>query len=58
MEKLFEVRETETDVSLLRNYLTKELVEQLDLYVYRRENDEWSSSTRTGEPSAMKWCGK
>jgi len=41
MEKLFEVRETETDVSLLRNYLTKELVEQLDLYVYRRRGDEW-----------------
>lgn len=41
LEKLFEVRETETDVSLLRNYLTKELVEELDLYVYRRENDEW-----------------
>lgn len=41
MEKLFEVRETETDVSLLRNYLTKELVEELDLYVYRREDDEW-----------------
>lgn len=41
MEKLFEVRETETDVSLLRNYLTKDLVEELDLYVYRREDDEW-----------------
>lgn len=41
MEKLFEVRETETDASLLRNYLTKELVEQLDLYIYRREGDEW-----------------
>lgn len=41
LEKLFEVRETETDVSLLRNYLTKELVEQLDLYVYRRRGDEW-----------------
>lgn len=41
MEKLFEVRETETDLSLIRNYLTKELVEELDLYVYRREGDRW-----------------
>lgn len=41
MEKLFEVREVETDVSLVRNYLTEELVEELDLYVYRREGDEW-----------------
>ncbi|HEY8418343.1 MAG TPA: SpoVR family protein [Limnochordales bacterium] len=38
---LFEVRETETDVSLVRNHLTRELVEELDLYVYRREGDEW-----------------
>ena len=40
-KKLFEVRETESDVSLLRNYLTKELVEELDLYLYRKEGDEW-----------------
>ncbi len=40
-KKLFEVRETESDVSLLRNYLTKELVEDLDLYLYRKEGDEW-----------------
>ena len=39
--KLFEVRETESDVSLLRNYLTKDLVEKLDLYLYRKEGDEW-----------------
>lgn len=39
--KLFEVRETESDVSLLRNYLTKELVERLDLYLYKKEGDEW-----------------
>src|SRR5690606_11020672 len=36
---LFEVRETETDLSLVRNWLTQELVEELDLYVYRRQGD-------------------
>lgn len=41
MQKLFEVRETETDVSLLRNYLTEDLVDELDLYVYRRVRNEW-----------------
>ncbi|MGQ9523827.1 MAG: SpoVR family protein [Armatimonadota bacterium] len=41
MQKLFEVRELENDVSFLRNYLTKELVEELDLYIYRREGDQW-----------------
>ncbi len=39
--KIFEVREIENDVSLLRNYLTKELVEELDLYLYRKEGDQW-----------------
>ena len=39
-EKLFQVRETESDVSLIRNYLTKELVEDLDLYLYQRVGDE------------------
>ncbi|HEU5199913.1 MAG TPA: SpoVR family protein [Ktedonobacterales bacterium] len=39
--KLFEVREMENDVSLLRNYLTKELVEDLDLYIYKKEGDQW-----------------
>ena len=38
--QLFRVRETECDVSLVRNYLTKELVEDLDLYFAQREGDE------------------
>ncbi|HZR07729.1 MAG TPA: SpoVR family protein [Myxococcales bacterium] len=40
-EKIFEVRALESDVSFLRNYLTEELVEDLDLYLYRREGDKW-----------------
>lgn len=39
--KIFEVRELENDQSFLRNYLTPELVRDLDLYVYRLEGDEW-----------------
>jgi len=39
--KLREVREIESDISLLRNYLTKELVEELDLYLYQKDGDEW-----------------
>jgi stage V sporulation protein R len=37
---LLELRETTADLSLIRNELTKELVEDLDLYVYRRVGDE------------------
>ncbi|GIX47423.1 MAG: stage V sporulation protein R [Candidatus Tectimicrobiota bacterium] len=33
-EKLFEVRRTEDDVSFLRNYLTPQLVEKLELFAY------------------------
>jgi stage V sporulation protein R len=39
-QRLFEVRETECDVSLVRNYLTEELVEELDLYYAERQKDE------------------
>jgi stage V sporulation protein R len=40
-EKMLEVREVESDLSFLRNYLTEQLVEDLDMYIYRREGDEW-----------------
>lgn len=39
--KIFEVREYETDVSFIRNYLTEELVEKLDLYLYRKNVDRY-----------------
>ncbi len=39
--KIFEVREMENDVSFLRNYLTEDLVRELDLYLYRKDGDEW-----------------
>jgi stage V sporulation protein R len=40
-DQLFAVRELESDASAIRNYLTKDLVEQLDLYLYRKVEDEW-----------------
>lgn len=40
-QKIFEVRATENDISFLRNYLTKDLVEELDLYLYKRIGHEW-----------------
>ena len=39
--KIFEVRTQENDVSFLRNYLTRDLVDELDLYLYRYENGQW-----------------
>ncbi|MBV8695316.1 MAG: SpoVR family protein [Ktedonobacteraceae bacterium] len=40
-KKIFEVREMDNDVSFLRNYLTEDLVKDLDLYLYKKEGDEW-----------------
>jgi len=40
-QKIFEVREIESDVSFLRNYLTEDLIKELDLYLYKKEGDEW-----------------
>jgi stage V sporulation protein R len=40
-EKMLEVRELDNDASFLRNYLTRQLVEDLDMYIYRKEGDEW-----------------
>ena len=37
----FEVREIENDVSFLRNYLTEDLIKDLDLYLYKKEGDDW-----------------
>lgn len=47
--KIFEVRELDSDVSFLRNYLTKELVEELDLYVFQLEGDNWKISDKDWE---------
>lgn len=41
IEACFEVRELETDVSFIRNWLTKELCEKLDLYLYAKQGDSW-----------------
>jgi stage V sporulation protein R len=38
--KIFEVRETESDISFLRNYLTEDLVRELDLHVYKQKGEE------------------
>lgn len=48
-EKIFEVRELDSDISFLRNYLTKELVEELDLYVFQRQGNEWKVTDKNWE---------
>lgn len=40
-EKIFEVREIESDISFIRNYLTKDLVKQEDIYLFAKKDDEY-----------------
>ncbi|MGM8212823.1 SpoVR family protein [Virgibacillus sp. W0430] len=40
-EKIFEVRELESDISFIRNYLTKELVEKEDLYLFEKQGRDY-----------------
>ena len=48
--KIFEVRELDNDVSFLRNYLTEELCEELDLFVYELvEDEEWTVTEKRWE---------
>ncbi len=41
-EKLFEIREIESDISFLRNYLTKDFVEREDLYLFQKKDDKYT----------------
>jgi stage V sporulation protein R len=41
LEELFELRETENDLSFIRNHLSKELVEELNLFNFRKVGSHW-----------------
>lgn len=40
-EKIFEVREIESDISFLRNYLTKDLVLREDMYLFQKQGKDY-----------------
>ncbi|MFB9761037.1 SpoVR family protein [Ectobacillus funiculus] len=40
-EKMFEVREIESDISFLRNYLNKDLVMREDMYLFQKQGKEY-----------------
>jgi stage V sporulation protein R len=55
-EKIFEVREMENDVSFIRNWLTEELCEELDLFVYQLEEDRWTITDKQWEKVRNTLC--
>lgn len=40
-EKIFEVREIESDISFIRNYLTRELVFREDMYLFQKKGKDY-----------------
>lgn len=48
-EKIFEVREIDSDLSFLRNYLTKEIVEEEDLYVFDQQGRDYRVTSKDYE---------
>lgn len=48
-EKIFEVREIESDISFIRNYLTKELMEKEDMYLFEKKGRDYRISTKEFE---------
>lgn len=47
---MFDLRERESDVSLIRNYLTQETVDDLDLYLYEQRGNELVIAEKRFEP--------
>ncbi|MFU0789598.1 SpoVR family protein [Virgibacillus proomii] len=45
-KKLFEVRELDSDISFIRNYLTKELVQREDLYLFEKKGRNYQITTK------------
>lgn len=48
-EKIFEVREIESDASFIRNYLTKELIQREDLYLFKKQGNDYKITDKDFE---------
>ncbi|EQB38426.1 stage V sporulation protein R [Virgibacillus kapii] len=48
-EKIFEVRELESDISFIRNYLTKELVQREDMYLFEKKGRNYQITNKDYE---------
>ncbi|MCZ8513524.1 SpoVR family protein [Paenibacillus filicis] len=48
-KKIFEVREFDSDLSFIRNYLNKKLVDELDLYIFEKKGPEWKITDKSWE---------
>src|SRR5690625_3924420 len=47
--KIFEVREIESDVSFIRNYVTKSFIQQDDLYLFEKQGQDYRITTQESQ---------
>ncbi len=55
-KQMFDVREVDSDTSFIRNYLTRDLVEEMDLYLYQKIGNEWRIVEQDWEKVRDKLC--
>lgn len=48
-QKMFDVRAMESDISFVRNYMTKELVDDLDLYLFQKKGRDYTITDKSWE---------
>ncbi|MCG3087521.1 SpoVR family protein [Sporosarcina cyprini] len=48
-EKMFQVREMDSDISFIRNFLTKDLMKQEDLYIFQKSGNEYKITDKQYE---------
>lgn len=48
-QKIYEVREIESDISFIRNYLTKDLIQNEDLYLFEKKGKDYTITTKEHE---------
>ncbi|RBW69361.1 SpoVR family protein [Bacillus taeanensis] len=48
-DKMFEVREIESDISFIRNYLTKDLVKREDMYLFQKQGKDYRITDKEWE---------
>ncbi|MFC4766534.1 SpoVR family protein [Effusibacillus consociatus] len=49
LDMIFEIRESNNDVSFIRNYLIPELVERMDLYLFKKQGEEYRITSKEWE---------
>src|SRR5699024_11827028 len=48
-DKIFDIRATESDISFIRNYLSKEFMKKEDMYLFQKQRQDYVISDQASE---------